>query len=293
MPIYPGPVVLFGAEGFVGRHLRRRLQDASIDVVVPITRTGSRVDISGPVQPIREAIADARVVVNAAGRAHIHAPDPSAFWPANTLGAWHVAEAVASSLTVRRLVHVSSVAVAAGGMAPAVADYQPNTAYGASKAAGEIAVAGAMRGADADLVVVRPAGIGGVDSPGSWGKIRRLVEAGKIVPVPDNVVRHDVVEIDEVVDLLTGAVTGIVPAGVYTLAGSGPVTLAEYAQAAAQQAGKPARIVRVPDLLLRSVGATGEAAKRITRPANRVEQLVSTLTRQRPLVIQSTNAHRA
>lgn len=287
MTIDCGPIAVLGAGGFIGRHLVLRLEASGMDVIVPTEPGGGRLDIAGPVDHIVRAIAGAEVVVNAAGRAHLHTQDPSRFWASNTTGAGRVAEAVASSPQVKRLVHVSSVAVGSGGLAPHAIDQAPFTAYGASKAAGEIAVAAALKGSATELVVVRPAGIGGPDSPGSWGTIRRRVEAGKRVPVPANDVRYDVVEIDEVVDFMVASIRGEVPAGVHSVSGHHPVTLAEYAEAMGRAAGTRARVLRVPVWALRSAAASVSALQRTTAPATRVEQLVSTLTEQRPLVARS------
>ncbi len=135
--------------------------------------------------------------------------------------------------------------------------------------------------------MVRPAGIGGPDTPGAWGTIRRRVEAGKRVPVPANDVRYDVVEIDEVVDFLVAAIRGDVPAGVHSVSGYHPVTLAEYAEAMGRAAGTRARVVRVPVWALRSAAVSVAALRRTTAPATRVEQLVSTLIDQRPLVTRT------
>lgn len=280
----PGRVAVFGASGFIGRHLVRRLESLGIEVVIPITPEGNRINIAGTSSEIASSIATASVVVNAAGTAHIHAPDPARFWPANATGAFRVAEAVAAAPQARRLVHVSSAAVGSGGLEPPVVEAAPFTAYGASKAAGELGVAAALKGTPVELVVVRPAGIGGIDSPGSWGAIRRLVEAGRRVPLPNNDVRYDVVEIDEVIDFLVAAACEEVPAGIYALAGPGPVTLAEYAEQMGRVADRSARVVRVPEWLLRSAAKAGAAARLVTGPAIRVENLVSTLTDQRPLV---------
>jgi nucleoside-diphosphate-sugar epimerase len=169
---------------------------------------------------------------------------------------------------------------------------EPFTAYGASKAAGEIAVAAALKGSPTELVVVRPAGIGGAESPGSWGSIRRLVEAGKRVPVPQANVRYDVVEIEEVVTFLTDALCGRVPAGVHALLGKHPVTLAEYADLMGRVSGKPARVVQVPRWLLKTATIPLSAVQRLVAPLARVDQLVSTLTDQRPLAIPSPTESR-
>ena len=98
--------------------------------------------------------------------------------------------------------------------------------------------------------------------------------------------RYDVVEIDEVVDFLVATIRGEVPAGVHSVSGHHPVTLAEYAEAMGRAAGTRARVLRVP-VWLRSAAASVSALQRTTAPATRVEQLVSTLTEQRPLVARS------
>ncbi|MBK6886782.1 MAG: NAD-dependent epimerase/dehydratase family protein [Tetrasphaera sp.] len=279
-----GPVVIFGASGFIGKHLLDRLQRLGVDVIVPVSETGERIDVAAPVHDLVKAIGNASVVVNAAGRAHLHSTNPADFWAANAVGAGHVA-AAAVAARARRLVHVSSVAVGAGGVDPPVSVAMPFTAYGAAKAAGEFATAAEVNGSTIELVMVRPAGIGGMDSPGSWGTIWRRAAAGRRIPVPDNDVRHDVVEIDEVVDFLVRAVTGDVGPGAYALLGPGPTTLAEYADRVAGVLGRTAHLVKVPAWTLAAAGASMSTVQKVTAPARRIEQLTATLNRQRDLAL--------
>jgi nucleoside-diphosphate-sugar epimerase len=278
------PVAVFGASGFIGRNLVARLRASSVEVIVPRTTDGERVDIGGPVDDIVKSLGNARAVVNAAGTAHTHSTNPATFWPANATGARNIARAVAMAPGVARLVHISSVAVGAGGLDPAVADYQPFTAYGASKAAGEFAVAAELRDSSVDVVIVRPAGIGGDGSPGAWGKIRQLVATGRRVPVPDTKVRHDVVEIDDVVDFLISALDDDVVAGVFALAGRSPVTVSEYVELVGKGLGVGPRTIRIPEWSLKPAVAVASGADRSVQPLRRVGQMLSTLTRQRPLV---------
>jgi UDP-glucose 4-epimerase len=280
----PGPVVVLGAGGFVGRHLVEHLRTAGVEVRVPQLADGRRVDIAGSPELLLESIGDARVIVNAAGRAHIHSADPSVFWPSNAIGARNIARAAAQAPSVVRLVQVSSVAVGAGGLEPHVTDAQPYTAYGASKAAGELAIAAELAGSNVDLVIIRPAGIGGIDSPGAWGQIRRLIEADRRVPVPANQVRHDVVEIEDVTEFLATSITDAVSPGVYSLAGPTPATLEEYAERVGAMIGKNPRVVRVPNWLLRSALSSTNAAERSIQPARRISGVLTTMTRQRDLV---------
>lgn len=288
-----GPVAVFGATGFIGRNLVRSLESAGIEVIIPTTRAGGRPDIAGPIEELVDGIGNATVVVNAAGSAHLHTQDPSRFWAANTTGAGRVAQAAVASAKVSRLIHVSSLAVGSGGIEPPVLDTEPFTAYGASKAAGEIAVSAALNGAAMELIVIRPAGIGGIDSPGSWGTIRRLVEGNKRVPVPDSDVKYDVVEISDVVTFIEAAVRGEIEAGAHALTGSHPMTLEEYARRIAAAKGRSARIIRIPTWLLKGAAKPASMLGRAAARAGRVEQLVSTLTEQRPLVERRPGADTA
>ena len=278
-------VAIFGLSGFIGTALAESLSDSGWIVKRPTSVSGDRIDIAGPVDELVALIGGADVVVNAAGRAHIHSADPGDFWPSNAIGAFHVAQACKRAASVSRLVHVSSAAVGRGGLAPMVAEYEPVSAYGASKAAGELAVGAVFYDCDdTELVVVRPAGVSGIESPGSWGTIRRRAAASSSIPVPNNEVRFDVIEIESVVSYIHSAVTGAVEPGVYSLAGAEPLTLQEYATEVAQQYQTSPRIVPVPHSLLRLAKVGAAQALRLARPVERIGQLATTMTTQRPLM---------
>ena len=281
-------VAIFGLSGFIGAALAASLSEAGWDVQRPVATSGERVDIAGPVDEVVASIRGADVVVNAAGRAHLHSDDPGEFWPANAVGAFHVALAAKNAPSVRRLVHVSSAAVGRGGLAPMVADYEPVSAYGASKAAGELAVGAVFAECEeTELVVVRPAGISGIESPGSWGTIRRRAAASSAIPVPNNEVRFDVIEIESVVRHLHSAVTGDLAPGIYSLAGDQPLTLREYAETVSGEYHTSPRIIPVPNSLLRLAREGAAMALRLTGPVERIGQLATTMTTQRPLMSAS------
>lgn len=286
-------VAVFGASGFVGSHLVSRLrQHDGVSLVLPRGPEGQRLDISADWQSLLQAIDGADVVVNAAGTAHSHSQDPAYFWPANATGARNVSRAVAHSTSCRTLVHVSSVAVGCGGVDPAVADFQPFTAYGASKAAGEWAATAELKGSGKALVIIRPAGIGGEGSPGAWGKIGEMVRADRRVPVPGSDVKHDVVEIADVAQTLVDACTGRLPAGTHALTGDRPVSVEDYARRVAAAYGKTARTVKVPRWMLAPVVTSNQIVDRSTRPLRRASQVADTLLNQRPLVTQEGRRNR-
>lgn len=270
-------VAVFGETGFIGRAVRSAML-ARDWTLVDTSPGGRRLDISTPSGQLDEVTAAADVVVNCAGRAHRLTTDPAVFWPANVDGARHVAESAGRSARTSRLVHVSSVSVGSAGLAPAAGSALPDTAYGATKAAGELLVGAAARRHDLELVVVRPAGIAGPDAPGAWGTLWRRVAAGRPIPVPRPGPRHDVVAIDAVADFLARAAVGAVDPGVHALAGQHPVTIEEYVRLVGAVLGRDVRLVEVPASLLAGLDRGLDVLAGVSARLGGVHQQVATVS---------------
>lgn len=280
----PRSISVFGSTGFVGSAVAELARDRGWDLVRAESPAGHRLDVSRASSALQDAAGASDVIVNCVGRAHVRSNDPAVYWPGNVAGAQVVAEAAARSSRTRRLVHVSSVAVGAAGLLPHAGPSLPSSTYGMTKAAGELLVESIGRAHDLDVVVVRPVGVYGRTAPGEWGRIWRMVEAGRTIPVPSPGGLHDIVSIEAVgAFLLDGAGGGIDP-GVYNLTGPMPMSVQDYVRLVGREVGTRARSVAVPRALLRAgvraTGGVGRIADRLTA----VHQALGTLeTPPRPL----------
>ena len=164
-----GPVVVLGAGGFVGSHVMAALAERGVEarpVRAPRLSTPARTvhdvraallrpDVASETARLRDELAGAAVVVNAAGLAHATGSGDDLFG-ANALLPAVLADAISDRT---RLVHVSSAAVQ-GRLSPLdeTTTRAPFSPYSASKALGEELVGSRDR-----TVCFRPTSVHGPD----------------------------------------------------------------------------------------------------------------------------------
>lgn len=269
-------VVIYGSRGFVGSAITKRLLAGGFTV-----HAAAKNDLS-TMSPARIAtvIHPGETVINAAGRAHSKSSNPTEFWPSNVLAAQNLA-AAARIAKARRFIHFSSAAVADGGVTPPASPGMPTTAYGASKAAGEIAVMGELFNSDVEVVIIRPTGIWGPDSPGAWGTIYRRVSARRRLPLPSGSIHHDIVSIDAIADYTAAALHS--PAGVFTVTGPSPMTIPEYVNLVAEREGVTLNTLDVSTSLANPALHLLNGVARMCKPLHTIRGQMETLLVQRAL----------
>ncbi len=185
-------IVVTGGAGFIGRHLVERLcQDGmgvmsepvvvldnmrrgSREALAPLIADGKVRFIEGDVRDtsaIREAVAGTETIFHLAAQANVMGSesDPDYAFATNVTGTYNILEA-AQEAGVRRIVFASSREVY--GQPPMLpvpedAPFAPKNAYGATKAAGEMACrAASMHGLE--VVALRLANVYG---PGDSGRV--------------------------------------------------------------------------------------------------------------------------
>lgn len=170
-----GPVVLYGASGFVGTAVATALQDAQVSTAPlaaprlaarPLARAHEVMDgDETAMHTTRKVLQRARAVVNCAGIADASSSDESQLAAANATLPLLIGR-TAEEAGCRRYVHVSSAAVQGrAAILDETTSYDPFSSYARSKIAGE---AGALRCAHAN--VYRP--------PAVHGRERRVTQGG-------------------------------------------------------------------------------------------------------------------
>jgi GDP-4-dehydro-6-deoxy-D-mannose reductase len=154
----PGPLLVTGAEGFVGRHLT-----ASMRARWP------GVSIATPAFDVRDKAATARIVADIAPSTCVHlaaissvmqaAQDPALAWQVNLHGALNVAQAILAHAPDCQMLFVSSAdaygaSFRAGTPLDETAALAPMTLYGATKAAADLAL-GVLAGQGLRVVRLR------------------------------------------------------------------------------------------------------------------------------------------
>ena len=170
-------LVLTGATGFIGRHLAAALCRAGYSVRAMVRRDDPELRASGVelwhgtfASDLAPLVAEARVVIHAGGA--VRARDPGEFHRVNAEGSARLAAAAARA-GCERLLYVSSLAAR-----------QPElSAYAASKAAGETAIA-AEAGRMA-VTVVRPPAVYGPGDRGTLPLLRGLARGYLVHPSTD------------------------------------------------------------------------------------------------------------
>ena len=213
------PILVTGAQGFVGGHLLAELGDRARPLDVDVTDADS----------LQDAVGDADALIHLAAGSSVSESwaDPGEAWRVNTLGTVNVIEAVRARAPGARVLVVSTGEVygrAERVPTPEGARIAPVSPYAASKAAAELA-AGQARDAGLDVVIARAfqhEGPGRDErfAVGSWSaQIVRAEEAGGgTVRVGDLTARRDITDVRDVVRAYAALLDRAVPADTYNVA---------------------------------------------------------------------------
>lgn len=215
-------------------------------------------------------------VLHTAARVHVmddRALDPlKAFREVNTVGTLNLAKQAAAA-GVRRFVFVSSVKVNGEATAPGHAFHhddapRPLDPYGVSKAEAEQGLHELAADTDMEVVLVRPPLVYGPGVKANFAAMMRAVQRGLPLPLACATRnRRSLVALDNLVDLLITCLDHPAAANQTFLASDGEdLSTADLLRRLGQAMGQPARLLPVPNSLLR-LGATmlgrGNVAQRL------------------------------
>jgi len=278
-------IMVTGANGFVGAHLCRWLQEAGLGVRGAVREAGAVKGLSegavsvvsdiGPETRWEEVLAGIDCVVHLAARVHFmreDAADPAkTFRQVNVLGTERLARCAAQA-GLRRLVYASSVKVNGEETSSSPFTEQdaptPQDAYGRSKWEAEQILHRVAEETGLEVVIVRPPLVYGPGVGGNILRMLRLIDRG--VPLPlgaiDN--RRSLIGIWNLCRLLELCVSHVDSAGETFLAADGEdLSTPAIVSHLALCLGKKIRLLPVPVRLLRLVGAIlgrGEMVRRLT-----------------------------
>lgn len=230
----PGPVLVTGAEGFVGTHLRALLGDEAVAAEIDVLAGAA----------VADAVRDARprAVVHLAAQSSVAASweDAATAWSVNVIGTVNVLEGVRSAWPEARMLFPSTGEVYGRPEqlpTPESAPVAPLSPYAATKAAAEIACGQGGR-TGLDIVVARAFNSEGPGRDerfaiGSWTRqIARLEEAGGgVLEVGDLSAERDITDVRDVCRAYTLLLDGGVEPGIYNVASGRAVPMSRVVEA--------------------------------------------------------------
>jgi nucleoside-diphosphate-sugar epimerase len=277
------PVLVTGADGFVGRVLCRSLVARGVGVraavriarEIPGTVPGGphptevvAVGDIGPDTDWGKALVGCRAVIHLAARVHVlreQSADPLAeFRRVNSAGTRRLAEAAVAA-GVERFVFVSTVKVhgeASPGRPLLETDpLKPSDPYAVSKCEAEQALAEVCGQSSMRLTILRPPLVYGPGVGGNFARLLRAVDRG--VPLPFGAFRNrrSLVYVENLADAIwTPIAERVTTGGTYLVSDGEDVSTPELVRRLAAALERPARLVSVPIWLLRAgAGTLGRA----------------------------------
>lgn len=227
------PVLITGADGFVGAHLRALLGDSAIAAEVDVLDRAAVCHAVRAARPRRVVHLAAESSVSTSWR------DPPATWLVNVVGTVNVLEAVREEQPGARVLFASTGEVYGRTdqlPTPESAPLSPLSPYAATKAAAEIACGQSARGG-LDVVIARAFNTEGPGRDerfafGSWAhQIARLEEAGGgVLAVGDLSAERDITDVRDVCGAYTLLLDEAVEAGTYNVASGRGVPMSDVVE---------------------------------------------------------------
>ncbi len=262
------PILVTGANGFVGQHLGRQLADQGHEVVAALRNPQARLDYPvqrretvgdiGPGTDWHRALEGVEVVIHLAARGHVmneHRADPMAeFRNINTAGTLQLAgQAVAAG--VRRLVYVSTIKVngeASHGPPFRESDpVAPQDPYARSKHEAEQQLFALMARTGLEVVVVRPPLVYGPGVKGNFLRLMKLVDRALPLPLASIDNRRSLVNVWNLCSLLIRCCEHErAPGEVFLVADGEDLSTPELLRRLAAALHRPSRLWPFPPVLL-------------------------------------------
>lgn len=259
-------IAITGATGFAGRHAVAALARRG-HVLRALVRRPGRADLPPGLECVEGSLDDvaalsaltrgADAVVHLAGA--ITAVDRATYFAVNAAGTVALAEA-ALAAGVRRFVHVSSLAA----RMPDLSD------YGASKRAGEEAIARCMAALNA--VILRPPAVYGPGDRATLPLLRALTRPVALIPGRKDA-RFSLVHVGDLAELIADAVEGAAQ-GVHEISDGTPGGYGwdDLLAIAGDVRGAPVRAVFLPRPIPMAAAMVAEAVARLSGKASMINR---------------------
>ncbi len=296
----PGPIVVTGADGFVGSALVAHFVATGRPFVATVRRhpagaaAKSHHRAVGDLATATEAALDvlvtgAAAIVHLAGRAHVladAAPDPGALYQAANVVATERLAAAAVRAGVRRFVLASTIKVHGEATMPgrpfrADDPFAPHDAYSRSKVEAERALAAIAAVAPLETIVLRLPLVYGPRVKGNFATLLDAVAREARLPFGGVTNRRDFLYVGNLVHAIEALVDAPGPlAGAWLVSDGEAVATPELVRRIAAALGVAPRVPKVPpSLLTLAAAATGRGAL-LRRTVSSLEVDASPLVRR-------------
>lgn len=272
-----GTVLVTGATGFVGRYLvpllmhrgyavRGTFREKALPRDFPTDMEWVRLPDIGPDTQWETALDGVEYVIHLAGLAHRFGGGEGStveeFWRVNSAGTRRLAQEVRASNHVRRLVFLSSVGAVCSLSDEVIThatEPRPDTHYGRSKEAGELALEETLSEGQTDWCVLRSPLVYGPGNPGNMGRLVRLINRGVPLPLASVSNRRSFIFIGNLGDVLERCLHHPGASRRTFLVSDGEdVSTSELVRRLSQHADRPVRIFPMPGRMLRGLGRVGD-----------------------------------
>ncbi|EGQ8469056.1 UDP-glucose 4-epimerase [Vibrio alginolyticus] len=270
-------LLLTGATGFIGGFLS--LGYNNLRCVVRETETNIfddcyRIDRIDGRTCWKKAFYDVDAVIHLAGLAHSGDFSYAEYKEVNVDGSINLAKA-AASFGVKRFVFISSIGVNGTSTCENPFKYDslpnPHNVYAQSKYDAEIGLKKIAEETGLEVVIVRPTLVYGLEAPGNFGMLTKLVSKLPFLPFGSTNNRRDFIAVQNLADLLVTCATHPDAAGHTFLASDGEtVSIKQFTNAIADGLGKKVIQLPVPVSVMRLAG-------KLTGKSSKIEQLYGNL----------------
>ncbi len=273
-------VLVTGASGFIGQHLCRRLlaegyhvrgvsrrSDPAMPQLTGVEWVTIR-DI-GPTTDWTDALQGIHYIVHLAALTHQIGKRgegrAAEFMTVNAAGTRRLAEQSRQSPGLRRFVYVSSINAVTSAADQRVTEDtppQPDTPYGQSKLAGELALHETLQDRP-DWCILRPVLVYGPGNSGNMARLLKLVATGLPLPLAHIHNCRSFIFVDNLVDAILNVLIHPVASRKTFLVSDGQdVSTPELIRMLARQSSLPVRLVPVPVSILKLIGTIGDGLER-------------------------------
>ncbi|MDO6443705.1 SDR family oxidoreductase [Marinobacter sp. 2_MG-2023] len=256
-------LLVTGANGFIGKSLKRRLAELEFSSCVGAVRSIESANQPGFIEVgdvdaftrWEQVLEGLDTVIHTAARAHImqdKALDPlTEYRRVNVEGTLNLARQAVDA-GVRRFVFISSIKVngeqTRNNLPFTEKDRPaPQDAYGISKLEAERGLLALSDESDIEVVIIRPPLVYGPGVKGNFGSMINLVEKGLPLPLGAVNNKRSLVALDNLVDLIITCIDHPSAVNQIFLAGDGEdLSITELLKGLAKASGKVSKLVPVP-----------------------------------------------